>query len=236
MSKIVNVFTSPAEAFEGIGSLPSKTSSWLFPFLAAFVISVLIAYLLVSNEALRAQVVDQQAKAMQKMVDSGRMTQEQADASISRMESMGGGMFLVFGTLVSLVFLCAYYFGGSLFLWLTGKIALKSTAGYGKYLELYGMSAWVGVLGAIITVLLMVGLSSLFASPSAALAILSEYDATNDTHKYLSALNIFSVWQASVVGIGLSKLTGKSIGMSMGVSFGLWVVWVILSVLVGIAR
>ncbi|MBI3005825.1 MAG: YIP1 family protein [Ignavibacteriales bacterium] len=236
MSKIVNIFSSPADSFEGISSSPSKASAWLFPFLAAFVISVLISYLLVANEMLRAQIVDQQAQAMQKMVDSGRMTQQQADASVDRMQSMGGGMFMAFGIIGALVFLCVYYFGGSLFLWLTGKLALKSTAGYGKYLEVYGMSAWVGVLGAIVTVLLMVGMSSLYASPSAALAILSDYDASNDTHKFLSALNVFSVWQATVVGIGLSKLTGKPAGVSFGVSFGLWAVWVVISVLLGIAR
>ncbi|MBI4427953.1 MAG: YIP1 family protein [Ignavibacteriales bacterium] len=236
MSKLLNIFTSPHEAFERISTSPSKASSWLFPFLAAFAISVLIAYLLVANEALRAQMIDQQAQAVQKMVESGRMTQQQADASIDRMETMGGGMFITFGILGALVFLCIYYFGGSLFLWLAGKLALKSTAGYGKYLEVYGMSAWVGVLGAIITVLLMVGLSSLYASPSAALAILSEYDASNNMHKVLSSLNLFSVWQASVVGIGLSKLTGKPLRMSLGVSFGLWVVWVVVSVLLGIAR
>ena len=236
MSKLMNIFASPSDAFEGISSSPSKASSWLFPFLAAFAISVFISYLLVSNEALRAQIVEQQTQAMQKSVESGRITQQQADASIEGMQNMGGGMFMAFGIVGSLVFLCAYYFGGALFLWLTGKFALKSSAGYGKYLEVYGMSAWVGVLGALVTVLLIMGLSSLYASPSAALAVLSEYSPTNDTHKFLSAVNIFSVWQAAVVGIGLSKLSGKSLVVSLGASFGLWVVWVIVSVLLGIAR
>lgn len=236
MSKIMNVFTSPADAFEGISSSPSRTSSWLFPFLAAFVISLLLSYLLVSNEVLRAQIVEQQTQVVQKMVESGRITQQQADAQIERIQSMGGGMFMAFAIIGSLVFLCVYYFGGSLFLWLTGKFAFKSSAAYGKYLEVYGMSAWVGVLGALFTVLLMVGLSSLYASPSAALAVLSEYDSANDTHKFLSALNVFSIWQAAVVGVGLSKLSGKPTGVSLGAAFGLWIAWVLVSVLLGISR
>ena len=236
MSNLVNIFTSPSEAFEGIGSSPGKASAWLFPFLATFVISVLISYLLVTNETLKSQIVDAQAKSVQKMVESGRLTQQQADQQIEGMQRMGTGMFMAFGTIGSLVYICAYFFGTALFLWLAGKFGLKASAGYGKYLEVYGMSAWVGVLGALITTLLIVGMNSLYASPSAALAVLSDYDPTNDMHKYMSAANAFSIWQAAVLGIGLSKLSGKGTGAGMGVAFGLWLVWVVISVSLGIAR
>lgn len=236
MNKVVNIFASPSEAFEGIGSSPAKASSWVFPFLALFLISVLISYLLVSNETLKAQIVDAQAKSVQKMVESGRLTQQQADQQIEGMQRMGTGMFMTFGTIGSLVYICLYFFGAALFLWLAGKFGLKASAGYGKYLEVYGMSSWVGVLGALITTLLIMGMNSLYASPSAALAVLSEYDPTNDTHKYMSAINLFSLWQATVVGIGLSKLSGKGTGAGMGVAFGLWVVWAVISVTLGIAR
>jgi len=236
MSKLVNIFASPGEAFGGIDSSPGKASSWLFPFLVIFFISVLITYLLVSNETLKAQIVDAQAKSLQKAVESGRMPQQAADQQIEGMQRMGTGMFMAFGTIGSLVYICAYFFGASLFLWLVGKFGLKATAGYGKYLEVYGMSSWVGVLGALITTLLILGMNSMYASPSAVLAVLSDYDPTNDMHKYMSAANVFSIWQAAVLGIGLSKLSGKGTGAGMGVAFGLWLVWVVISVSLGIAR
>ena len=236
MSKLMNVFTSPSEAFEGISSSPSKTSSWLYPFIATIVISILGSFLVVTNESLRAQIVDAQEKSLQQMVESKRMTQQQADAQIEGMRGMGVGMFMAFGIVFALVFIALYYFGGSLFLWLTGKFALKSTAGYGKYLEVYGISSWIGVLGGLITTLLIIGMNSLYASPSAALAVFSDYDVTNDMHKYMSAANAFSIWQAAVLGIGLSKLSGKGTGAGVGVAFGLWLVWVVISVSLGIAR
>ena len=236
MSKLVNIFTSPSEAFEGISSSPGKASAWLFPFLAIFAISVLITYLLVTNETLKAQIVDAQAKSLQKAVESGRMTQQLADQQIEGMQNMGPGMFIAFGTIGSLVYICVYFFGSALFLWLAGKFGLKASAGYGKYLEVYGMSSWVGLLGALITTLLIVGMNTMYASPSAALAVLSDYDPTNDMHKYMSAANAFSIWQAAVLGIGLSKLSGKGTGAGMGVAFGLWLVWVVISVSLGIAR
>jgi hypothetical protein len=33
-----------------------------------------------------------------------------------------------------------------------------------------------------------------------------------------------------VVGIGLSKFSGKSIGVGIGTAFGLWFAWVLISV------
>jgi hypothetical protein len=236
MSRLINVFTSPAEAFEGIETSPSKASTWLVPMIAALIISIFISYLLVSNETLRAQMMDAQKQTMQKMVESGRVTQQQADMQAERMESMGTGMFMAFAIVGSLVFICLYYFGASLFLWLGGKFVLKSTAGYGKYLELYGISAWVGILGAVITVLMILAMNSMYASPSASLAVMGEYDPTNNTHRLLTSANIFSIWQVILVGFGLSKLSGKSLGLSIGVAFILWLIWVPISVFLGLAR
>jgi hypothetical protein len=70
----------------------------------------------------------------------------------------------------------------------------------------------------------------MYASPSAALAVLSSYSPKNSMHRLLSSLNIFSIWQMVFVGIGLAKFSGKSLGTGIGVAFALWVVWVLVSV------
>jgi hypothetical protein len=126
--------------------------------------------------------------------------------------------------------ICITLFVGALFLWLIGKLALKAQAGYGKYLELWGASMWIGMLGGIVTLLLLMAFNSMYASPSAALAVLSNYSPKNSLHRFLSSLNVFSVWQMIVVGIGLSKFSGKSLGVGIGVAFALWVAWVLISV------
>jgi len=51
-----------------------------------------------------------------------------------------------------------------------------------------------------------------------------------------ASLNIFSIWEAAVIGIGLSKFSDKPTGTGMGVAFALWIVWVALSIFLGIAR
>ena len=92
----------------------------------------------------------------------------------------------------------------------------------------------IGWLGAVVTLLLMYVFDSLYASPGAALAVLSSYDSHNTVHKILSQLNIFSLWETAIIGIGLSKISGKSAGMGMGVSYGLWALWSIIAVTLGI--
>ncbi|HLF19889.1 MAG TPA: hypothetical protein VI704_03780, partial [Bacteroidota bacterium] len=156
-SRIMNVFASPAEAFDGIATMESKTRLWLLPMLTAMAVGVLIAFVYSTNATIKAQIVDMQTKEMQKSVEQGKMTQEQADQATQAMESMGM-LFVVIGSIGAIIAIAAFYFIGSAFFWLAGKFLLKSPLGYANYLALYGTAGWIGVLGAIVTVMMAVGL------------------------------------------------------------------------------
>lgn len=235
-SVIMNVFSSPGDAFSGLRESESKASYWLIPLILLIVLASVSSYLIFTNETLKTQALEAQTQAIQKQVDQGKMTQEQADQAKSRMENMGG-MLIAIGIVGSAIFLSVMVFGAGLVLWLAGKFALKSTAGYSKHLELYGISSWIGILGGVVSLLMIVGLNSMYATPSAALAVYASFDPLNTTHKLLSALNIFSIWQVIVVGMGLSKLSDKPSTTGIGIAFVLWVVWVAVSnLLLGIVR
>lgn len=231
---MMNVFTSPAEAFDGIRQGPPRTSVWVIPFLLTILLASAFSYVMFSNETLREQVMEPQRKALQERVDSGQMTQEQADRASEQMS--GGGMMMIFGVIGSAIFISIAFFGAALVLWLAGKFALKSTAGYGKYLELYGLSAWIGILGLLVTILMVVAMNSLYATPSLGLAVFNEYDSSNKMHLVMSSINIFGIWQAVVVGIGLGKLADKPTGTGITVAMVLWVLWVACAVALGFAR
>jgi len=149
---------------------------------------------------------------------------------------MGSGLMIAFGIIGGSVGIAIFFFGTALLLWLVDKSLLKAAAGYGKHLELFGIASWIGVLGGIVTIIMMAGLGSMGATPSAALAVLGSYDATLTSHKLLSALNVFTIWEAIVVGFGLSKFSGKSIGAGMGVSFLIFVLMTAVSFALGFAR
>jgi hypothetical protein len=228
-SVIMNVFSSPGEAFSDLSQSESKPSLWFITLILSVVIASLFTFVMFSNESLKAQFLETQNQVLQKQVDSGKMTAEQAEQARSRMESMGG-MFIAIGIIGSVVVIAIAFFGAALVLWLVGKVALHSSVGYGKYLELYGISTWIGILGGIVTLLMVVCMNTMHATPSAALAVYGSFDPLNTTHKLLAALNVFSVWQAVVIGVGMSKFANKSVGVGVGVALGLWIVWVLIQV------
>ncbi len=229
-SILMNVFSSPGEAFQGLRETESRPSLWLIPLVLLILLSSASTFVLFSNDSLKTQILESRDRALQKQVESGRMTQGQADQQRTQMESMGG-MFVAIGIVSNVILLTLATFGAGLFLWLSGKLALKSTAGYGKHLEVYGISNWIGLLGGIVTVLMIVGMNSIYVSPGAGLAVYATFDPVSTTHRILSALNIFSIWQAVIVGIGLSKLADKPSSVGIGVAVVLWVLWVVVQIL-----
>jgi len=227
---VMNAFSSPNDAFEGLRESESKPSFWFLPLILLIILASVSTVVLFSNDTLKGQILQSREQAIQKQVDSGKMTQEQADRARSQMENMGG-MFVAIGIVASVIYLSLMFFGAALALWLVSKFALKSTAGYGKHLEMYGISSWIGILGGVVTLLMIVGLNSMYASPSAALPVYATFDPLNTTDKILAAIDIFSIWQAIVIGFGISKFTNKPSSTGIGIALGLWVLWVAVRVL-----
>jgi hypothetical protein len=232
-SRLLNVYAAPSEAFDGITAAPSKTKFWIMPWLAMIVLGIISIFIIFSNPVLKSQIEDTQTRAMQQRVEKGEMTQEQADQAQEAMSSMGG-LMPIFGAIGITLVMTGYFFVGALIFWLVGKFALKSTEGYGTYLALYGTSAWIAVLGSLVTLLMILGLGSLYASPSAALAVLSDYDTLNSVHRILTRLDIFAGWQAFVIGVGLTKITGKPTSTTLIYAMGLWIVWAVGTGLLGV--
>jgi hypothetical protein len=226
---IVNVYASPSEAFEGIRTSPARASVWVVPLLITLLLTCCFTWLMFTNEAIKSQILDSQRARMEQQVQAGKMTQEQADQASAQMEK-SGGMMMAFGIVAGVVTVTIMFFVVALLFWLVGKFGLKAPEGYGKYLELYGAATWIGILGFIVMILLAAAYSSMYASPSGALAVLSTYSPKNTMHRFLSSLNVFTIWQMVVIGIGLAKYSGKSSGTGVGVGLGLWVVWVLISV------
>jgi hypothetical protein len=234
-STFMNVLTSPSEAFEGLAASAPSAKLWLIPFLITLLLAVTATFVIFNVEALRTQVIEQQQKQMDKALQENKITQERYDQTVNQMEKMGS-MFVVFGSIGAVVVISLMFFLYTLLLWLIDKFILKAGAGYTKHLELYGITSWITIFGTIISIGMMVGLGSMHAGPSAAIAVMNEFDPSNKLHGLLAALNIFGLWQTAVVGIGLNKFSGKSLGLSMTVSFGLWAIWMVILILLGMSR
>ena len=226
---IMNVFAAPGDAYEGIRTSPTRASVWVVPLMIVLLLTCCFTWLMFTNEAMKNQIMDAQRTRMQEQVQAGKMTQDQADRAADQMEK-AGGMMIAFGIVFGVVTVSLLFFLVTLVFWLVGKFGLKAEGGYGKYLELYGAAQWIGILGFIVTILLAVAYGSMYASPSGALAVLNNFNPKNTTHRLLSSLNIFTIWQMIVVGIGMAKYAGKSSGTGIGVGAGLMIAWILISV------
>src|ERR1041385_37183 len=216
MTRVTNVFSSPGELYTEVASAPSQTTSWLVPLLCSLILGIVFTFALYNNPVLRQQIYDVQEEGMRKAVAQGQMTQEQMDTASERMESSGPAMFMLIGGGSTVVILAISFFGASLVLWLSAKFILKFNGSYKKMLEVFGLAAMVGVLGSVITLLMMKMLNSMHATPGGALLIMDSFDRGNMGHKLLASVNIFTLWQTGIIGIGLSKLSGKSTGTTLG--------------------
>ena len=233
LTRATNVFMSPGELYAEVAQASPQTTSWLVPLVLSIIIALVITVSLYNNPTLRQQIYDMQEQGMKKAVAEGKMTQEQMDRASEAMESSGPVMFIAIGGVSSVVIMAVVFFGVSLLLWLAGKYMMAMPGGYKKMLEVFGLASLIGVLGAIVTILLMNVMNSFYASPSGALLVLDSFNHENKMHRLLTSLNIFTIWETALIGLGMSKVSGKSVGTGMGISFGLWGVWTILAVLFG---
>lgn len=233
-STISDVFAAPSDAFTDLHKKESSPMLWVVPLIILVLMTVGTIYIFMTHDTFRQQMMEAQRNAIQKQVDEGKMPQERADMVFEQMESGGSGMFLIFGIIFGTLFLVASFFVAPLFLWLASKFLLKSEAGYGKFIEAYGISQWIAMFGAVITIMMAFALNSMYARPSASMAFFPNIDPTDQLHRLLGAIEVFAIWQTAVLGIAISKLSNKSLGVGMAVAFGLWAVWVALRVLLGL--
>lgn len=233
-TRITNVFTSPNELFDELKVSPVKSSSWVVPLLLGMFLAVFIVFAMYYNDSLREKIFEMQEQKIQERVDEGKIPQEQADQYVEGMRKSGPVMFVAIGGISALIMTIIMFFAVALVFWLVMKLGFKFTSGYKKVLEFYGLASMIGIFGGVITLLMMYLFDTMFASPSLGIMFINDYDVNNKLHLLMSQVNLFTIWQIGVIGFGVAKLSEKSTGTGLSISFGLWTLWVIISVFLGI--
>jgi len=230
--KVMNVFSAPGELFEGIAKSEKQNSNWSIPLILTMIAGIIFVFVAFSQAPIQDQMREQTEKSIQKQVESGKMTQEQADRAISMNPAKpGSALFMIFGAVGVALVTAAMLFGFALGFWLVGKWVFKTATTYGKVLEVVGLSMYVSVLGSIITLLLVVAMGSLYATPSLALAV-SHFDPANKLDKFLASVNLVTFWYLAVVSVGLGKIFSVSTTKALVAVGVLWAVWTCITVFV----
>ncbi len=236
MESFIDVFTSPSELFHNLKDANPKHSLWIIPLIATILVAILIVVVTYNNDVLRYQILEQQQAAIQQQVEQQKLTQEQADTFIENMEKANPGMLIGFASIGIVIITSIFFFGASFFLWIANKFILKTNSGYLKHLELYGITSWIGIVGAIASVLLMLAFGNVFAQPSLSILIYDSFDVNSTLHKILAALNFFTAWQTVVIGVGLARFSEKPLFQGILLSLALWFLWIPVAIFLNLAR
>jgi hypothetical protein len=235
-ARLLNVFATPGEVFEEVKAAPSTASNWLVPTLLAAVVGVLASFLIFSQPAIIQQLHEQQAKAFDQQVKAGKMTQAQADQAMTMVEKFTGPtMMKIFGSAGAVVGSFVRLFWWALVLWLLSQLFLKVKVNYLKAAEVAGLATMISILGAIVSLLLVVNLGKMFSTASLALAV-SDFDAQKKSHLLLGAVNVFSFWNIGVMSCGLSRLAGVPFARALSVVLGYWILQELALIFCGLGQ
>jgi hypothetical protein len=235
-SRLCNVFAAPGDVFDEVRTRKPATGNWLLPVLLSCLVGIGYSFAVFSQPSILQSIRETQEKAMEKRVQAGKMTRQQADQAQEMSEKFTGPtMMKTFGSVGAVVASFVMLFLLGLIVWLLGKWVFKAGFPYLKAVELVGLAGMINVLGGIVAALLAVAMGNLAMTPGPVLLI-HEFDPANKLHIFLSQLNLFMLWYIAVLSLGLAKLSGASFAKAAFWLYGIWAVFVAVSVLPGWGR
>ena len=235
-AKAFNIFAVPGDVFEEIRTAPAATANWLVPILVSSLLGIVASLIIFDQPNIQQQLREQNARAIDRQVKAGKLSQAEADQRLAMSEKyMGPAMLKVFGSVFGTAAAFIRLFWWGFILWLFSRWFLHTPVGYLKTLEVCGLAALIAVLGGIIGLLLQMNLDRLMVTPSAALLV-SEFDVTRKAHWFLAAANPFYFWQVGIMGFGLAKLVGSPVWRAAMPVTAFWLIQESALILAGLGQ
>jgi hypothetical protein len=216
-ARLLNVFAVPGDVFAEVKTTEVIHANWLTPAVLLVVVGWLGAFLIFSQPAILQQLNEVTDKAMQKQIEKGKMSKEQAE-QMRKFAGLGPKIGAVAAP-VFVAFVTPFWWG--LIVWLVGAKLFKGSFPFMKAVEVAGLSNTISVLEAVVKTLLMLGLGNVFASPTPAM-FLKEFDPQNWVHSLLTLANPMTLWFLAVVAIGLARMSGVSFAKAAVFVVGIW--------------
>jgi hypothetical protein len=208
-----NVLASPGEVFEEVKASPPCAANWVLPMLLCAVVSAVAMWFVYSQPALQQQQDEASARFMQRLVEKGKLTAEQAAAAASSSRPKANWQYTLGPTVGAVGARLAIL--GALLIWLVGSKVLKGGFSYLKAVEVAGLACMVDVIGSIVRALLILTFASLYASASPALFV-KDFDWLKTGHVALATLDLFALWLCVVRAVGMARLGRLKVGVCLG--------------------
>ena len=222
--KIEGVFTEPVKTFEATAKFPLRTTDWLLPEILLLILLVISQIIMFNNPEISYNIQREQRESVQKMVDEGKMSQEQADNSAKFMTPTTMAIFssisIIIGGFIAFIIISLIYF-------LLCKFALKGDGTFVSSLVANGLTAYIVMIQVILATIASIMLGKWVHDVS--LTSLFGIDKASIGGWLLSFVDVISIWSLAILSIGLAKLfNSKKMGKYFILVFGLWIVWKVL--------
>ena len=224
MQRVVNVFAAPAKTFEDV----KRSSGWWVPYLVGAAVGLLYAFALLHKIGLPALVdgVIRQSPALEARMASS--TPDVAARIHSSIETQF--KFLYAGPIISLVigFAAAGILMATANFGAGGRATYKAMVGVWFYaalpLALFYLLVVAAVYGGVASdpfnIKNAIGTNVGF--------YLTEADLPKTLMPVLSALDLFAIWTAALLTIGVSTVAGIKRGAAAAVVVGWWIIIILL--------
>jgi hypothetical protein len=219
--RLLNVFATPGDVFQEVKTASVSTANWLAPAVILLLVGWVSGWLIFSQDSIQHQLSEITDQAIQKQVERGHLSEQQADQARAMGEKWAGISSKIGAALVPAFAGFASPFVWGLIVWLAGAKVLKGNFPYMKAVEVVGVANMISVLEVIVKTLLIVGLGNLYAAPGLVLLV-KDFDPQNPVHSLLAVVNVMTFWLLAVRAIGLARLSGASLAKAALWVFGIW--------------
>jgi hypothetical protein len=178
-------------------------------------------WVMFSQPAILQQMEELQAKRYEQLIADGKLTQEQADQIQQRMGDFQRTIGRIAGTVGALFATFLWLFLLAVVFFLMLRWCFGAPLPFMKVVEVVGLSQMIGVLGGLVTTLLIVITGSMFTNLGPVLLI-PDFAADNKLHLMASSVNVFTLWWLGVLSIGLARVSNRSFTKLAFVLYGLW--------------
>lgn len=221
LEKIVSIFISPTETFKSLDRKPD----WIVPFVIVLILTLGMQYL-----TLDIQINDRLAM----MEAQGGMSDEQLQAASAQMR----GPMRYIGLITTPFAIPVVWVVLAGLLLLAANLTLGAEAEV-KFRKVFSMVAWSSLVSSLAIILLtalmlMKGTSlGVTTDPTPLLPAQPLGEPKTLTHRLLSKLDIFTIWQLILWTLGLSVFYRVAPQKAAIPVLSLWIIWIVVSVVAG---
>ncbi|MCD6116935.1 YIP1 family protein [bacterium] len=217
-AKLSGVFTSPEETFKSINERPN----WLIPFIVVVAVSLAIQYF----------IMDYAFADQLKIMAARGMDAQQIELASQHMQGVARYAQFVIAPIAILI---AWLIIAAVLLF-AGNVIMGGEAKLKNVMAVVAWSSLVTLAGGILKAFLIVSKETTIGVTTSLAAIMPT-PAIGKTpsilYRFLSKLDIFTIWQIILWSIGIAvvyKFTTKKSGTLVGI---VWGTWIVLSVVLG---